>query len=58
VKHARSARNLLDLQADKRYVKGKNYWLVLTRPSVAGFNAPIDSENQIAPHQGPIEGRI
>jgi len=23
--------------------KERNYWLVLTRPSVAGFNAPIDT---------------
>jgi len=41
-KYARPGRNLLELQADKRYLKGRNYWLVLTRPSVAGFNAPID----------------
>jgi len=26
-----------------RYIKERNYWLVLTRTLLAGFNAPIDT---------------
>jgi len=26
--------------------KGRNYWLVFTRPSVAGFDAPVDNSQK------------
>jgi len=45
---------ILDYEGNSVY-KERNYWLVLTRTLLAGFNAPIDTEVAKQRHSGPVQ---